>query len=299
LETGTAELERQNDRLDKFAGIVSHDLRNPLSVASGRLDLLAQTVDQADDPAIDREMIEQIEQAHTRMADIIDEALTLAREGKAITETERTHLTEIATQAWSNVETGEAELSRCEPVEIESDAERLQTVFENLFRNSLEHGSTSPENLTVTVGLLEDGFYIEDTGPGIPDENREQVFEEGFTTEQSGTGFGLAIVRDIVRAHGWAVTITDGTDGGARFEITGVSFPMTSGDLIRRLAEPLGTKKATELVETALGELGTEQTRFDHETAQRVLEQIRHDHRGLVTVAAETAKRRLDTPSQQ
>ena len=297
LETQTAKLEYQNERLDKFAGIVSHDLRNPLNVASGRLELLAQTVSEANDPAVDPENIEQIQRAHERMSDIIDEALTLAREGKAITETERTHLTEAARRAWANVDTEDATLALCEPVEIDSDPERLQTVFENLFRNAVEHSrDTTTESLTVSVGLLEDGFEVEDTGPGIPEENREQVFEEGFTTGDGGTGFGLAIVRDVVRAHGWEIAVTDGSDGGARFEITGVSFALTSDDLISRLAEPLGNKKATELVDAALAELETDQTRFDHETAQRVLGVIAdHDEEnGLVTVAAETAKRKLD-----
>ncbi|WP_336328038.1 ATP-binding protein [Halovenus sp. HT40] len=297
LETQTAKLEYQNERLDKFAGIVSHDLRNPLNVASGRLELLARTVEEADDPTVDSEDIEQIQRAHGRMSDIIDEALTLAREGKAITETERTQLTETARQAWANVETEDASLELCDPVEIDSDPERLQTVFENLFRNSVEHGlDDGTESLTVSLGLLEDGFFVEDTGPGIPEEDREQVFEEGFTTEQSGTGFGLAIVRDVVRAHGWEIAVTEGSDGGARFEIRGVNFALTSGDLIDQLAEPLGNKKATELVDGALTELEIDQTRFDHETAQRVLGAIA-DHEGessLVTVAAETAKRKLD-----
>jgi signal transduction histidine kinase len=75
--------------------------------------------------------------------------------------------------------------------------------------------------VTVTVGTLPDdgGFYVEDDGPGIPEEIREGIFESGYTTSQRGTGFGLAIVEDIAEAHGWTVSIHEGRTGGARFEV--------------------------------------------------------------------------------
>ena len=78
--------------------------------------------------------------------------------------------------------------------------------------------------MTITVGTMEDkgGFYVADNGPGIPEEDCEQVFESGFTTNQDGTGFGLAIVRETVEAHGWDVRVAESESGGARFEITDV-----------------------------------------------------------------------------
>jgi signal transduction histidine kinase len=66
------------------------------------------------------------------------------------------------------------------------------------------------------------GFFVEDDGPGIPEDKRDSVLEDGFTTEADGTGLGLSIVTSIVKAHGWDVTVTGSSDGGARFEITGV-----------------------------------------------------------------------------
>jgi signal transduction histidine kinase len=83
--------------------------------------------------------------------------------------------------------------------------------------------------VTVTVGDLDRGFYIEDDGPGIPETDREKVFEAGHTTSADGTGFGLSIVKEIVEAHDWEIRITDGTDGGARFEVTGVEIATGSG----------------------------------------------------------------------
>ena len=76
--------------------------------------------------------------------------------------------------------------------------------------------------MTITVGDLETGFYLEDDGPGISADKRDDVLEVGYSTKRDNTGFGLAIVAKIVEAHGWELTVTDSDAGGARFEITGV-----------------------------------------------------------------------------
>nr|WP_079991684.1 ATP-binding protein [Halobaculum gomorrense] len=74
------------------------------------------------------------------------------------------------------------------------------------------------------VGVLDDGFYIEDDGPGIPENKREDVFDAGYSTAEDGAGFGLSIVKHVAEAHGWEIQVTDGSEGGARFEITGIEF---------------------------------------------------------------------------
>lgn len=104
---------------------------------------------------------------------------------------------------------------------IRADESRLRQVFENLIRNSIEHGGG---DVTVRVGELADGFYVEDDGPGIPSGERERIFEAGHSTGEDSTGFGLSIVKEIVEAHGWQISATEGAAGGARFEITGVEI---------------------------------------------------------------------------
>ncbi len=202
------ELERQNDRLETFASMVSHDLRNPLTVAKGNLELAREERDSRD--------LEAVERALDRMNELIEDVLQLARQGQPIDETRPVDVREIAESSWEMIDSAEATLAVAEGSEIEADPDRLRQLFENLFRNSLEHGSPT---VTVTVGSLEDGFYVEDDGPGIPEELREDVFGSGFTTNEGGTGFGLAIVKEIVDAHGWTIRVTEGTDGGARFEV--------------------------------------------------------------------------------
>lgn len=94
---------------------------------------------------------------------------------------------------------------------------------ENLFRNAVEHGGT---DVTVQIGELpnKNGLYIEDDGKGIPPDDRDRIFESGYSTADDGTGLGLAIVRRIVEAHGWTLAVTESAEGGTRFEITEIEF---------------------------------------------------------------------------
>lgn len=205
------ELERQNERLDQFASTVSHDLRNPLNVAQNRLTLVARERNS--------DHVEEIDDALTRMEAISEDVLTLARQGQPIDETEVVNLAELADQSWQLVDTGDADLTIEDDMTLTADADRLQQLLENLFRNSLDHGDT---DVSVSVGTLPDesGFFVADDGPGIPAESRDSIFDSGYTTSDEGTGFGLSIVEEIVDAHGWTITLADSS--GARFEITDI-----------------------------------------------------------------------------
>ena len=226
-------LQRQNDRLNEFANVVSHDLRNPLNVAQGHAAMLAERV--ADDADV-RANVDTVRRSLDRMDDIIDDTLTLAREGQPVGEPEPAELAAIARDSWESVKTDAATLEIVDEVTLSCDESRLRNVFENLFRNAIEHGGDGEAHVTITVGRIDafytttradddgDGFYVEDDGRGIPPEQREAVFEPGHTSSGSGTGFGLAIVKRIADAHGWNVAITEGKAGGARFEFTGVTY---------------------------------------------------------------------------
>ncbi|WP_338729891.1 PAS domain-containing sensor histidine kinase [Haladaptatus sp. DJG-WS-42] len=219
-------LKRQNERLEKFATVVTHDLRNPLNVAMGRLEIAKETGESRH--------FEAIANAQKRMERIIEDVLAVARQGEAVEETQPVTLDTVARRAWDTVDTGTATLVVDTDTRIDADVSRLTQLFENLFRNSVEHASTgeqpatnsanerSEEAVTVHVGRLDNdaGFYVEDTGRGIPPDKRERVFESGYTTDSEGTGFGLAIVMEIAMAHGWKIDVKGGTAGGARFEFT-------------------------------------------------------------------------------
>lgn len=208
------QLRSQKEQLDEFASVVSHDLRNPLNVAQGRAELLANDCNS--------EHLVPIIESLDRMEEIVSDTLTLARQGQVVSDPEPMELVNIVGTCWKNVRTDEATIEIADEVTITGARSRLRHVFENLFQNALEHGGPA---VTVRVGQIDDnGFYVEDTGPGIPEEAREDVFDPGHTSASGGTGFGLTIVKRIAEAHGWQVAIVDGTDGGARFEFTGVDL---------------------------------------------------------------------------
>jgi signal transduction histidine kinase len=206
-------LERQNDRLKEFTDILSHDLKSPLSVLEGRLDLYQETGED--------EHLDAIRKTTERMERLVADLLRVSRQGGMVQEPEATDL-ESVTETAAEGTVPEGLTFESEPVrEVMADRDRLIEVFENLFRNSVDHGGT---DVTIRVGPLEHGFYVADDGPGIPEADREPVFEHGFTTREDGTGYGLSVIRSIVGAHGWDVAVTDAAAGGARFEITGIEF---------------------------------------------------------------------------
>ncbi|WP_241154881.1 ATP-binding protein [Halorubrum sp. CSM-61] len=219
-----AALERQNERLDEFASIVSHDLRNPLSVAEGYVDLAAETGEP--------DHLETAAEALDRMDELVGDLLSLARQGESVGETSSVSIEAIARDAWGSVDTGDVELVVDGDVTIDANATRTRELLENVFRNSVEHGRSrdggaSDGPLTVRVGKAAfrggdgesgNGFFVEDDGRGLPEGERDRVFESGFTTEENGTGLGLAITERIADAHGWEVRALAGDSGGARFE---------------------------------------------------------------------------------
>jgi nitrogen-specific signal transduction histidine kinase len=203
------ERERRERRLAEFASVVSHDLRNPLNVAHGHLELGRESGDD--------QHFREVDGALDRMEHIIEDLLTLAREGDATPDAEPVSLAAAAETAWASVEStgAEATLEVGEDTMLVADETAFVRLLENLFRNSTEHAGC---DVTVSVGATEDGFFVEDDGSGIPAENRESVFESGYTTSDGGTGFGLSIVDEIADSHGWTVDLVDGESGGARFE---------------------------------------------------------------------------------
>lgn len=183
--------ERQNDRLDRFASRASHDLRNPLSVAKGRLELAHER--HGDD--------EDILAALDALADSdarIDEILEFARLGQTVTDPPSVSLPDVARAAWNRVGEGAATMTVEDDSEIWGDHDRIEALSNEF------------------------GFYVADDGPGIPAEDRETVLESGYTTSEDGSGFGLAIVTEIAAAHEWDVGLSESTEGGVRFEFLDV-----------------------------------------------------------------------------
>lgn len=214
LKTRTRRYERQTEQLNGVIAQATHDLRNPLNVAAGYTDLLSEKVD-------DESRTEPLKGALERIETLVDELLILAHSKNARDTRETVRLEQLSDACWDLVETVDARLEIDGDLEFEADPDRLRHLFENLFRNAVEH--TGGES-TIRVGPLESGtgFYVADDGPGIPEDERERIFEPGYTTAEEGTGFGVTIVSEIAVDHGWEVSITESWNGGARFEFDSV-----------------------------------------------------------------------------
>ncbi|ELZ08981.1 ATP-binding protein [Natrialba aegyptia] len=233
LKLRERELQRKNERLDQFASIVSHDLRNPLGVADGYLELAlqkareSQTDEAAAAPTATAEL-EEIQRAHDRMKRLIEDVLTMAR-GKRVEDPPPVDIDTIATTAWNNVDTDTASLEATSDTQLAADRGRLLQLFENLFRNAIEHAGPA---VSVRVDSLPNGFAVEDDGPGIPPGERDSVLEPGQSSTADNTGLGLAIVAQIAAEHGWTLDLSsaantaDTATPGARFEFSEASSPL-------------------------------------------------------------------------
>ncbi|WP_435335705.1 two-component system sensor histidine kinase NtrB [Haloarchaeobius sp. TZWWS8] len=210
------ELERKNERLEAFADVIGHDLRNPLTVARGNLELAKLTGE------IDR--LEPVEESLDRMTELVEDMLALARHGRDVDDPRPTNLADVARQSWGMVDATRASLLVDDDLGIAlADDSRLRQLFENLFRNAVEHAG---DDVSIRVVSKPDGFYVVDDGPGISPDDRDHVFTQGYSTNDEGTGFGLAIVADIVEAHGWELELCDPPESmaGACIEVTGLTF---------------------------------------------------------------------------
>lgn len=205
------QLHRQIERLEKLAEVLSHDLRNPLNVAEMRTDLTQRTGE--------LDHLERVETAHDRMEQLIDDALTLIQEGHEVESVEPVELQRVATECWEHVRTPDASMELDPEGIIYTDTRRIRNLFENLFRNAVEHGG---DGITVRVGVAPNGFFVADDGPGIPESERKKALQPGWSTDESGTGLGLNIVSEIAGAHDWEIAVTESERGGARFDFTGV-----------------------------------------------------------------------------
>lgn len=212
------ELTRRNQRLESVARTLSHDLKTPLNVAEGRLELAEETGELTH--------LETVASAHNRMQNLINELLRVARQEPF--EKTTVQLAELLEEAWAFAETGDAdlEIEIDERTSLHADESQLQRIFENLFENAVEHGDA--ETITVGPGVAQNGadLSVADDGSGLP-EVSEDLFDSGVTTAADGTGYGLSIVKQIAHEHDWQIKSAKAASGGVRFDLYGVESLQT------------------------------------------------------------------------
>jgi signal transduction histidine kinase len=218
---------RQLAALGEMAAGIAHEIRNPLGAIG--LTLEALTEDLADRPE-QLELCGRVSRAVTRLDAIVGDVLAFARDTRV-----RPAAAAIATPVLAALAGAEdlieahgidVDLDLDDALEAEIDAPLLEQAFLNLLRNACEamSGVGRGRRLVVELrgrelrdpeaGLLPHAVLrITDTGPGIPDDVRERMFNPFFTTRAEGTGLGLAIVHRIVDAHGGRLDVASSEDG--------------------------------------------------------------------------------------
>lgn len=206
----TAEqLERERRRLEEMRSLHSHDLGNPLNIASGRIELTRVNDDLSH--------LDSVDSALERIDALIDRGVRLAEVGQQPVHTASLSLASVAHDSWDDVAQERGELV-VEDATLDGERERVRMLLNELFRNALAHSDGS---VTVEVGPLSDvaGFFVTDDGCGIPEDEREYVFDTGYTTDPDRDGLGLSVVTEIAGAHGWDVTLGPADPAGTRVEV--------------------------------------------------------------------------------
>ena len=231
LDAARTEREQAMQAQRDFVADASHELRTPLTSTLANLELLQESLERAGREE-DSEATASALRSSRRMSRLVSDLLLLARAdaGRAGARIE-TDLADIASAAVNEVEpvAGEHELSVSgdDSVPVTGNPDELHRLVVNLIDNSLIH---TPPETPVRVGVTRDGdeavLVVEDDGPGIPEDLREQVFGRfvrgsgpADRAPRGGTGLGLAIVRSVAGAHGGSVEAGSATSGGARFVV--------------------------------------------------------------------------------
>jgi two-component system aerobic respiration control sensor histidine kinase ArcB len=205
-------LRQQNERLAKIAIVAAHELRNELQVATGRFDLATEDPDQA----------EVVADSLTQLETITNDVVRLANAETGEANRRAVWLSTSAREVWEALPTAEARLEVTEDRLVVADPRALRLFFEILLSNAVEHGG---EDVTVTLAGTEDGFYVADDGAGIDLDPPERVFHVGFELEGKDVGIGLYVARRIAADHGWSLGASNRPEGGARFDVSGVTGP--------------------------------------------------------------------------
>jgi len=222
--------------LGQLSAGLAHEIRNPLGVIKGSAELLEQKVAASD--SVSQELAGFIYTEVNRLSALVGRFLDFARPSKLarhpedVREVMERALKALAQQnVPANIQIVREFPETAPPVML--DPELCEQVFINLLSNACEAMGESGGALRIRI-YFEPGedstdakmvVEVEDTGPGVPAEMREQIFNPFVTTKKSGVGLGLAIVSKIVDAHGGSVTLRDGTEHGACFRLV---FPAGS-----------------------------------------------------------------------
>jgi len=242
-------LERELDRMkEDFLHYITHDLRNPLSSASGFLDVLMKGTAGVLNPD-QMAIVSSVRRSTARLMGMINNILDIAKmeAGRMRVQLRTVSLAGIASRSiemleqFAKAKNVAVHLAAVEEFSLEADADMIERVFMNLLGNAVKY---TPEGGTITISIMDDGASIrccvEDSGEGIPSESLGRVFEKFEQVQgrrRGGTGLGLTITRFFIESHLGKIWVESELGHGARFYFTIPKGLVADGDQLR-VVEP-------------------------------------------------------------
>jgi two-component system, NtrC family, sensor histidine kinase HydH len=246
LEQAQAEARRSERlaALGQLSAGLAHEIRNPLGVIKGSAEILSQKLQASDE--LSKELAGYISTEVNRLSALVTEFLDFARplhaqlqRGDVTAVLERT--LEIVAHRWKGnpvrVERDYADGLPLVPLDESLCEQAFLNLVQNAYEAMEEHGGTLRVGARVTWADGREGVQVVlgDSGPGVPDKLREEIFNPFVTTKKTGVGLGLSIVSKIVDGHGGSIRVENGPEGGAVFTLF---FPLEEASEPQPLRAP-------------------------------------------------------------
>ena len=216
-----SEMNTHLREMNLAAAGLAHETRNPLNIIRGMAQMLSRQPDVT--PEI-KEKSAQIVNETDKVTAQLNEFINYSRprEIRRVPLALPAAAQEVVRALNFDMEEKKVKLEiKGEPVTIEADQQLFRQMLFNLLLNAVQALQPGGEIQVLTGRKGAEGFLeIRDNGPGVPPENRKEIFKPYFTTHQKGTGLGLAVVQQIVLAHGWEIECLGNEPRGAVFRIT-------------------------------------------------------------------------------
>lgn len=210
------ERDRRLAALGEMAAVLAHEIRNPLAGMKGHAQLLAERL-APETPA--REKADRVVDEARRLEELTSDLLSFVRSKQL--ERREVAPAEVLTAAVRDVDGRRLELKvEGAPATWSLDPHLMQQALGNLLRNALQasrDGNAAGAEVSEETGELV--FRVWDRGDGVPEADRERIFEPFYTTRTRGTGLGLAVARRIVTLHGGSIEVGEREGGGAVFRV--------------------------------------------------------------------------------
>lgn len=192
-------LKKQKEELSDFAHSISHDLKNIFHNMLGFIELIEEEQNFG--------LLTKLRSLINETGEMVDHSVALADAGLIIEETSDIDLSPLVREVADSIIPERVEYSQDDLPVVSADQRKVAQIFRNLFDNAIQHGQ--PKKIEVSAKKTDGAFLVRVSNDGkiIPELQRTKIFLRGFTTSKNGQGYGLAIVRRLVEAHGWSIKL--------------------------------------------------------------------------------------------